>query len=244
MQLLQAKFCYLSLLHSLTSGCGRGGRGLVISASPVRVVDNTFRELGFGKGANNVLFLEGGCGAYEDYTEGNAGFSKHIWIEDNIFDSLPQGGPALDTGKTAAIQFAGCRPLGSCTPIQRTDGTPRVSYPPCEAGGSTRPPIVKHPYSLYPGPGRITEPGAVLENGTVYQNVTVQGNLLVQGGRLVDVGATESASITNNSLQNVGSASGIRLYSSNGFDVDRIRASNLCQDHSGQTIPCVVEVLS
>jgi hypothetical protein len=42
----------------------RGGRGMVISAHGVRIRNNTFVDNGFGRGANAILFLEGGCGAY------------------------------------------------------------------------------------------------------------------------------------------------------------------------------------
>ena len=41
---------------------------MVLSAVNVTVLNNTFLNLH----AANILFLEGGCGAYEDYTEGTA----------------------------------------------------------------------------------------------------------------------------------------------------------------------------
>jgi hypothetical protein len=97
-----------------TEGCTflHGGRGMVISAVGVRIVNNTFRN-GFGSPTNSILFLEGGCGAYEDYTEGP--FSSDILIADNTFATIESGQPGLGYAADGAIQLAGCRPLGDCS---------------------------------------------------------------------------------------------------------------------------------
>ena len=91
-----------------------GGRGMVVSAAGVRISNNTFQN-GFGASiggrhtgnpTNSILFLEGGCGAYEDYTEGP--FSKDILIEGNVFRTNEKGDAALTYAAEGAIQLAGC----------------------------------------------------------------------------------------------------------------------------------------
>eukprot|EP00039_Didymoeca_costata_P028996 m.22807 g.22807 ORF g.22807 m.22807 type:complete len:817 (-) comp7442_c0_seq1:1203-3653(-) len=84
-----------------------GGRGLVISAENVRIVNNSFEDLQH----SNVLFLNGGCGAYEDYTEGP--FSTNIIIEQNTFTNN-FGSIAEPTQGKAVIELTGCRPMGEC----------------------------------------------------------------------------------------------------------------------------------
>jgi hypothetical protein len=81
---------------------------MVISAVGVRIVNNSFHN-GFGHPTNSILFLDGGCGAYEDYTEGP--FSADILIAGNTFTTNAEGGAALGVGAQAAIQLAGCRPV-------------------------------------------------------------------------------------------------------------------------------------
>lgn len=96
-------------------GCtfNHGGRGLVISSVGVRIVNNSFHN-GFGDSpTNSILFLDGGCGAYEDYTEGP--FSKDIWIANNRFTTSEKGDAGLGVGAEGAIQLAGCRPIGNCS---------------------------------------------------------------------------------------------------------------------------------
>ena len=125
-----------------------GGRGMVISSVGVRIVNNSFHN-GFGSGGttNSILFLEGGCGAYEDYTEGP--FSSDILIEGNQFTTDEKGGSTLGTAAQGAIQLAGCRPLGNCTHTPPTQ--PHVVPP---ASASTPPQIVSAgeqvPLVLYP----------------------------------------------------------------------------------------------
>ena len=61
---------------------------------------------------------------------------------------------------------------------------------------------MKHPDSVYPGPGRITEKGQVLDGPglTIYRNVTVRGNTFVANGRFLDVGATEGVAVSANRI--------------------------------------------
>ena len=91
------------------SGClfEPGGRGMVISAWGVRITNNTFRNLHKA----SILFLEGGCGAYEDYTEGP--FSRDIYIADNHFDRSYIDRVEATQGE-ALVQLGSCVPLGVC----------------------------------------------------------------------------------------------------------------------------------
>lgn len=429
-----------------TEGCtfNHGGRGMVISSVGVRIVNNSFHN-GFGtRPTNSILFLEGGCGAYEDYTEGP--FSKNILIAGNSFTTDEKGDASAAVGAEGAIQLAGCRPLGNCshpppapTPppapgpaVSTPPGTfgpqptgdvynlgsrlsryvravavtlphdldarvggggnvtqlmywdsctgapsvqqvsmalyededgapgarltlaghwfgndqqcstagwrtapvrtavsgragqklwlvhwygqgswntfltqgpqrffllenasglpasltaekaewhshtapgsgiplrvrlgaappqppeppkppssppPPLPYPPCDPGGSTQPHVKKHPDSLYPGPGRITELGQVLNQAgfTVYSNITVSFNVFAANGRFLDVGATDGIVVEGNRLQTPSSAepqSYMRLYGSSGFDKAGIEESNVCEA-AGKKVSCTVDV--
>jgi hypothetical protein len=80
-----------------TEGCTfvHGGRGMVISARGVRIVNNSFHNGFASRPTNSILFLEGGCGAYEDYTEGP--FSADILIEDNTFTTTENADAGVST---------------------------------------------------------------------------------------------------------------------------------------------------
>ena len=116
-----------------------GGRGMVISAEGVRIVNNTFKNLH----AAAILFLEGGCGAYEDYTEGP--FSKNILVEGNTItmDPLTMKGP---TQGEAPIQFGGCIPP-SCKDAPPPPPPPPPPLPPAPAG-SVGPTLTGNPYFI------------------------------------------------------------------------------------------------
>ena len=118
-----------------------------------------------------------------------------------------------------------------------------ILYPPCDPGGSTQPHIEKHPDSLYPGPGRITEPGQVLNQAglTIFSNVTVRDNVFTANGRFLDVGATNGVVVEGNRLRTPTQPhSYIRLYGSSGFDKTRIEGSNVCES-AGKQCPCTVD---
>lgn len=120
-----------------------------------------------------------------------------------------------------------------------------ILYPPCDPGGSTQPHIEKHPDSLYPGPGRITEPGQVLNQAglTIYSNITVKDNVFTAHGRFLDVGATNGVIVEGNRLVTPSSNqpdSYVRLYGSNGFDKNEIESSNVCES-AGKRCPCTVD---
>ena len=119
-------------------------------------------------------------------------------------------------------------------------------YPPCQPGGSTVPPVVKHPDSVYPGPGRITEKGQVLDGPglTIYRNVTVRGNTFVANGRFLDVGATEGVAVSANRIltpQGGAPTSDVRVYGSSGFDAAATVHQNVCEV-AGKSVPCSVAV--
>ena len=111
---------------------------MVVSATPVRIVNNTFLDLH----AASILFLEGGCGAYEDYTEGP--FSANILISHNRFrsSSITMKSP---TQGAAVIQFGGCRPVGKC-----------AASPPPPPPGTYGPAVTGTPYSIPPRYASIT----------------------------------------------------------------------------------------
>ena len=90
-----------------------GGRGMVLSAVDIRVVNNSFQDLH----AANILFLEGGCGAYEDYTEGP--FSADILIRDNAFSLAPVPIMHSPTQGEGLVQLGGCRPVGECVAVPK-----------------------------------------------------------------------------------------------------------------------------
>ena len=96
-----------------------GGRGMVLSAVDVKVINNTFLNLH----AANILFLEGGCGAYEDYTEGP--FAADILIRDNSFSLAPVRMMHSQTQGEGLVQLGGCRPIGECVPVPEGTLGPR-----------------------------------------------------------------------------------------------------------------------
>ena len=240
-----------------------GGRGLVVSAVGTRIVNNTFRNLH----AAAVLFLEGGCGAFEDYTEGP--LSRDILIADNHFDHSYISHVAATQGK-AVVQLGACVPLGVCRATSAGVGavaapaggaklglleqapTP-YPMPRCTPGGSTAPPIVQHYGDT--GPGRITEPGKQLASGLVYENVTVSGNVFRGPSSLqhfIEIGNTAGPlTVTSNSMA-VYNASGtvlkssllsadVHVYSSTGFDPRACVGSNACFGADGEKAECTVQ---
>jgi hypothetical protein len=140
-------------------GCSflHGGRGIVMSVGGARIANSYFHNGGrdttpyalAARNTNSILALNGGCGAYEDYTEGP--FSRDVLIENNTFDHIAPASKPTKLTPTAIIQFAGCRPIGSCadTPAPPPD----QPYPllPCELGGSTQPALKTHTGDDGPG---------------------------------------------------------------------------------------------
>ena len=229
-------------------------RGLIVSAAPVRVVNNTFRTA-----HTAVLLAGGGCGAYEDYTEGP--FSRDVLVEGNVFDT-PAAGDSGGFGMTeGVVQVAGCRPLGVCggggggkaeaaaaaAAAARDDPQP-YPLPPCEPGGSTVPPIVGH--SGDSGPGRIQEPGHLLDDaGTVFANVTVRGNTFRATSRFVHAGATAGVVVEGNTMVRATTPGGAKpywadicVYASSGFDATAAQRLNTCRGNStdGGPSTCVL----
>jgi hypothetical protein len=130
------------------------------------------------------------------------------------------------------------------------DPPSHVAYPPCDPGGPTQPPVMKHPASLYPGPGRITEKGEVLNQPglTIYKNVTIRGNQFFASGRFLDVGATKGIIVERNRLvapANTSSpSSNFRLYASTDFNPTSIKTSNVCETVGRPGVgECVVTVV-
>ena len=210
-------------------------RGLIVSASPVRIVNNTFSTA-----HTALLLLGGGCGAYEDYTEGP--FSRDVLVEGNVFDT-PLAGGSGGIGMTQGIvQVAGCRPLGQCTPkpspAPSTAAVAAQPYPlpACDPGGSTVPPIVGH--SGDTGPGRIQEPGELLssaESAGIFANVTVRGNTFHGISRFVHAGATAGVVVERNTMVRSATPGGatpywadICVYASSGFEP----SGNVCRGNS------------
>ena len=207
-----------------------GGRGMLTSAHGVEIVGNTFKNLCSN---NNLLFLNGGCGAYEDYTEGP--FSKDVYIAGNTFDrskcetdtSPPPTGQVLNT---AMLQWSGCHPQGMCE--SSIGGGKRAGsggqntrakgetlallaeqpypLPPCEEGGTTQPPVVPHAWTPGSGPGRIQEAGGPLSGlntKAIFSNITVVNNTFYSPGyRFMDFGLVEGVSISGNTMLQAGGA--------------------------------------
>eukprot|EP01043_Picozoa_sp_COSAG02_P006096 COSAG02_NODE_170_length_31534_cov_33.568498_15_plen_1274_part_00 len=152
--------------------------------------------------------------------------------------------PIGEKGSMIASKF------GNLLKEQRRPADPptHVTYPPCDPSGSTQPPVVKHPDSLYPGPGRITEKGEVLnqEGLTIFKNVTIRGNRFLASGRFLDIGAAKGIVVEHNVLvapANTSSpSSNFRLYASTDFDPTSIETSNVCQMEQG-VVKCKVSVV-
>ena len=222
-------------------------RGLIISASPATIEDNHFHIAG-----TSVLLLNGGCGAYEDYTEGP--FSSDVRVAGNSFT---RPAPAarwraafasrpLEAGwqhGQAAVWIAACRPNGTCTTPTAPSVGARYPLPPCEAGGSTVPPIVPHDGD--DGPGRVVEDGVLLDapGSRVYSDVHVLNNTFVGAAPFVSVGVTAGVVIAENTMQQqqqqqqqqpTGKAE-VCVYASEGFNASAAEASNRCKPAAGQT---------
>jgi hypothetical protein len=237
-----------------------GGRGIVMSVAGGRIANSYFANGGRdnpagtaegSRNTNSILALNGGCGCFEDYTEGP--FSRDVEIVNNTFDHIAPdvgGAGARKLDPTAIVQFAGCRPVGTCgsAPVPAKQPYP---MPPCEPGASTQPPLQTHIGD--DGPGRLVEPGQRLDQGqTIYSNITVHGNAFVMGAgsaaAFVDVGATDGVRVTGNRMVRAGTSSGdvtealadVSVYSSRGFDAAAVRATNECVDGKQQPISCVV----
>jgi hypothetical protein len=207
-------------------GCtfAHGGRGVVMSVVGGRIANSLFvnggrDDWGPGSGGrpalrntNSILALNGGCGAFEDYTEGP--FSRDILIVNNTFEHIAPAAGGHKLAPTAIIQFAGCRPLGSCAAPPALGPPQPYPMPPCEPGGSTQPPLQTHTGD--DGPGRIVEGGQRLAprggSMTVFSNVTVRGNRFTMGAgsaaAFVDVGVTDGIVVTGNRMVRMGAVGG------------------------------------
>ena len=181
---------------------------------------------------------------YTNLIAARAGKAWKAYRSDSSLNAVPVG----DRGAEFAAELEHtARRAADPSGASGTPPNDPVPYPPCEPGGSTQPHVEKHPDSLYPGPGRITEHGQVLNQAglTVFSNVTVRGNLFMASGRFLDVRATEGVVVEGNRLQTPSSEapqSYVRLYSSSGFDTVAIVGSNVCEV-AGKTVPCTVDVL-
>jgi hypothetical protein len=176
------------------------------------------------RNTNSILALNGGCGAYEDYTEGP--FSRDILIENNTFDHIAPDAAAAKykIDPSAIVQFAGCRPMRSCPPTSApTAPPPHQPYPlpQCEPGGSTQPPLQTHTGD--DGPGRLVEKGQRLDSGqTIYANITIRGNRFMMGragsnAAFVDVGAADGIVVQANRMVRTPTvASGASTHSGRG----------------------------
>ena len=85
---------------------------------------------------------------YEDYTEGP--FARDILIEKNQFNNIALDPPGLSCGSTAAIQFAGCRPLGTCDQPPPRPVPPGPGPGPLPPGVTLGPPTTSQGYSIGP----------------------------------------------------------------------------------------------
>jgi hypothetical protein len=237
-----------------------GGRGMLTSAQGVEVLNSTFHNLCIN---NNLLFMGGGCGAYEDYTEGP--FARDVTISGNHFyrglcsssglgdlETGAGGGQSLLNG--AVVQISACTPTegdkNAARPAACDGESPKgpdpYRLPPCELGGSTAPPIINHAWTPGSGFGRITEPGVALTgpNSMVHANISIISNVFSQPGRhqrFIDVGVTDGIRISANHMVGSECAGGdVHIYDSNITDTD----DNLCLSAIGISRKCSIETTS
>jgi hypothetical protein len=218
--------------NTLLHGARPQVRGFVVSALGVHIAGNLFR----GLGGSSVLFMNGGCGAYEDYTEGP--FSEDILIANNTFDRAdpaPQPSGGKFGGGIAVVQATGCVPASCGTAPPPAEPYP---MPPCAPGGSSRPPIVPHDGDT-DGPGRLYETGAALPAAadSLFRNITIMDNAFTSSSRFVDIGVADGVVIEGNTMIAVpggGAPSGgaICLYGSVGYNATAIAARNRCFNDS------------
>ena len=219
------------------------------SASCEHPIANSIKLIGggsipFSSSRQSLTILFEGVTPIVAYTNLLGARDGKRWTVYRSYSSL-NAVPVGETGASFASAF-GASSLGEArAPLPPT----HVEYPPCEPGGSTQPAVVKHPDSLYPGPGRITEKGEVLDQAglTVYANVTIRGNSFEASGRFLDVGATAGVVVEGNRLTTPANTSSpssyFRLYSSTGFDQAAIKDSNVCEVAGKGKVACTVSVL-
>lgn len=220
---------------------GGGGtqksRGMVVSAQGVRIANNTFS----GLGATSILFMNGGCGAYEDYTEGP--FSGDVLIADNTFAGAdPRHSTDRVGGGLAVLQATGCSP-SSCETAPAPPPSEPYPMPPCAPGGSSQPPI--RPHQGDPdGPGRVNEGGRCLMTvpAKLFRNISVVGNYFTSSSRFIDLGLAEGVRIEENTFKTVpgwGSPSTgmLCVYGSTGFNSTATVLQNRCLNGS-QPVAC------
>ena len=212
----------------LAGGGGtQNSRGMVVSAVGARIAGNLFR----GLNATSILFINGGCGAYIDYTEGP--FSENVLIANNRFEASPRHQDSRLSGGMAVVQATGCVP-SSCTAAP--PAPPREPYPmpPCAPNGSSQPPIVPHVGDTA-GPGRILEGGSPLLTARVklFRNFNLTGNHFTSSSRFVDIGVADGVFMEGNTLVAVHgwgapSDGAVCIYGSSDFNGTVIAERNEC----------------
>jgi hypothetical protein len=200
---------------------------MVVSAVGTRIVGNLFR----GLNATSILFMNGGCGAYIDYTEGP--FSEDVLVANNTFEASPRQQDSRLGGGMAVVQATGCVP-SSCNAAPPAPPPEPYPMPPCASGGTSQPPVVPHVGDT-DGPGRILEGGNLLLTARVklFRNFTLTGNTFTSSSRFVDIGAADGVVMEGNTLIAVpgwGAPSGgaICVYGSTGFNSTCIAERNMC----------------
>jgi hypothetical protein len=222
---------------------GGGGtqksRGMVVSALGVTIKNNTFQ----GLGATSILFMNGGCGAYEDYTEGP--FSADVLIADNTFAAAdPRHSTDRVSGGIAVVQATACTP-SSCENVPAPPPSEPYPMPPCARGGSSQPPV--RPHEGDPdGPGRVNEPGSALMTTApgkqLFRNISVVGNYFTSSSRFLDLGLADGVRVEENvfiAIPGWGSPSdgALCVYGSTGFNSSATVLKNRCLNGS-QPVPC------
>lgn len=216
-------------------------RGTVLSGVDISITDSNF-TFGFSGGAA-MLFMQGGCGAYNDYTEGPV--PDRITITGNRVTQPSTSTPwkAKNTMR-GAIMLMGCMPEGTCN----ASAPPTEPYPmpTCEPGATIEPPVVSHESD--PGPGRITENGFPLSGPGVepiYPKVVIENNFIMLNGstplRFIDIGVARSISMRNNTAQRADEGHAtpdICVYESNFEAKGDAWLSNRCEGSSGEPRPC------
>ena len=220
---------------------GGGGtqesRGMVVSALGVRIVNNTFQ----GLGATSILFMNGGCGAYEDYTEGP--FSGDVLIAGNSFLAAdPRHSTDRVGGGLAVVQATACTPT-TCKAVPAPPTEP-YPMPPCAPGGSSQPPVRPH-LGDPDGPGRVNEGGSALmaaPGRKLFRNISVVGNHFSSSSRFLDLGLADGIRIEGNVFMATpgwGSPSNgaLCVYGSTGFNSTATVLQNRCLNGS-QPVVC------
>ena len=102
---------------------------------------------------------------------------------------------------------------------------PPSAEPPCQANGSSAPPVQTHTSDNAPGgsPGRITEPGQPLAGGLkIYRNISIVTNTFMAAHdsvpHFVDIGASDGITFAGNTMSSTTEPfdTEIHIYSSSG----------------------------